>query len=89
MYWPVNLGCFISSIYISLFTKTTYPIGSLQEFRLAQPDDPLDTPLTPDPNLVFTKQDLPKTEEEWIKLVRKQEILHQLELEKWHQVSML
>jgi hypothetical protein len=56
---------------------------------LAQPDDPLDTPLTPDPNLVFTKQDLPKTEEEWIKLVRKQEILHQLELEKWHQVAML
>ena len=30
------------------------------------------------------KQGLPKSEEDWIKLVQRQEMLHQLELEKWH-----
>jgi hypothetical protein len=48
---------------------------------LSQPDDPLPAA---DPSLVFVKSGLPKKEEDWVKLIQKQEMLHQLELEKWH-----
>jgi hypothetical protein len=40
--------------------------------------------MSPDPTLFFVKQGIPKTEDDWIKLVQRQEVLHQLELEKWH-----
>ena len=56
----------------------------LQEARLIQPDDHSDSQLTPDPTLFFVKQGVPKTEDDWVKLVQRQEMLHQLELEKWH-----
>jgi hypothetical protein len=57
---------------------------SFQESRLSQPDDQSDSPMSPDPTLFFVKQGIPKTEDDWIKLVQRQEVLHQLELEKWH-----
>jgi hypothetical protein len=40
--------------------------------------------MSPDPTLFFVTQGIPKTEDDWIKLVQRQEVLHQLELEKWH-----
>lgn len=54
---------------------------------MLQPDEPpLASQLDPDHTLMFSHQGIPKTEDDWIKLVQKQEVLHQLELEKWHQL---
>ena len=80
------LGPYSNLIFISGPQTHNAELTFLQEFRLSQPDDFFDGSSGQDPTLVFTKSGLPKSDEDWIKLVRKQEILHQLELEKWHQL---
>ena len=65
------------------------------EVRLADPSD-RDSDLTTggggrfggfqrfDPSLLL--KDPPKTQEDWMRVLQRQEVIHQVELEKWHQL---
>ena len=84
MCWS-NLEFKVKIQYKLILCKSEFKIKiEFQESRLSQPDDQSDGQLSPDPTLYFVKQGIPKTEDDWIKLVQRQEVLHQLELEKWH-----
>jgi hypothetical protein len=39
-----------------------------------------------DTSMFIVKPDFPKGDEDWLRLLHKQESLHQLEVEKWHEL---